>query len=462
MKKAIALLATLVVLTSSAFAQLAPSISGSAETKWGVNLDDETNGFETDASVTVTIPLAAGEAATEGEDAYGAASITGTTITLDLNLTTDDGDYAWGSVDDDQGELIGTGDLGEISAKIDFANGAYVTVGSESDLAANFVDGDKDYWVKPSFDENEGVSLGYATDTMSIELTIANETDGFLHDGNDNTTDEGYVGDTDIIAEDKIVNVDEVTADDTIPTDEDGYFIGATAMYTAGAIFTLDFALATNATGTLLDDADKKTAVGVKVTSSPIDGLTVIVPFDFLTTDAGTAMELLPTVAYTMDALTFGLDFHYMTVAEDVLTANSITATEDYVGTTLNASVAYTLDAGTAKVAVGSDLGEMDSDTNFDVEVSFTADVYNVTADLGNVADFGEMGLDAGFTGVTGLTATLETTLNGDVDFTLDNLNLDFDSAITGLENTVLTVNYSGFSTDDTSGTFYVGAKISL
>jgi hypothetical protein len=59
MKKAIALLAALVVISTTAFAQLAPSISGSAETKWGMNLDDETNGFETSASVTVTVPLTA-------------------------------------------------------------------------------------------------------------------------------------------------------------------------------------------------------------------------------------------------------------------------------------------------------------------------------------------------------------------------------------------------------------------
>jgi len=80
--------------------------------------------------------------------------------------------------------------------------------------------------------------------------------------------------------------------------------------------------------------------------------------------------------------------------------------------------------------------------------------------------------MDFGFTGVEGVTVAVETALSledkapADDDynesFTFDKINVDFDSAITGLENTVVTVNYSGFNTDDAKGTFYVGAKISL
>lgn len=501
MKKAIALLATLVVLTSTAFAQLAPSISGSAETFWGVNLDDETNGFETDTSVTVTIPLSSGSVMTEGEGATGYADITGTSVTLDLNLTTDGTDFdgnddddtvnSWDIDDDDEGFFAGQATLGDISAKIDFANGLYAQIGGHSDVAANLVEGDRDFLdVNPQFNEEEGISFGYAVDTYSVEFTIANETEdgGFNQIGQDDAAGEVLTTLTSIIKEDA-----EQTGDSdetTIAANDDGYVMGATAMYTAGDIFTLDLAFGTDATK---KDADTvQTGIAAKITSVVTEGVTLTVPVDYLTiaydddtTDfTMTAMELLPSIDLVMGAATAGVSFHYINLNMDT------DGFEAYTGTVLAVSGGYTLDAGTAGITLGSSLAETafsmddadtyswdnDAETDMDltVELTWTADVYNVTLDLGDVLledGLNEVGFDAGFTGVEGVTVALETTLvNGDVAFALDNLNVDFDSAITGLENTVLTVNYSGFATDDTEtdgdqdtkGIFYFGATISL
>lgn len=565
MKKAIALLATLVVLTSTTFAQLAPSISGFAETKVGTNLTTDATGIELDSEVTVTVPLFTGEASTEGEGATGSASITGSSLTFTLGLDAfdDDDDFLTDDLNDEDSVLKGT-DV-EISAKIDFANGAYITIGSGSDLEANFVDGDKDYWVKPSFDEEEALSLGFAKDTFSAEITFANELEngGFATEEEDNATDEGYRGDTDVIAEDKIVDVDEVGVDDTLAK-VGGIFFGGKAMYTAGDIFTLDVAFATSETAAKKADKDKKTAFAAKVTTTPMEGLTLTVPFDYLSADAGTAMELLPTVSYTTGALTLGADFHYISVAKefdpgfttdatknatvvagakngvavafipagydqsittidgvDYITKSNSGVLEiaedvdgyvpaddardnvdalkkDYIGQKLNATIGYALDAGVVSLTVGSSLSEMDSDMDLTVKGSFTAPTWSVAFDLDNVmakaadakdavnedlttlriekadaekatsAGMDDIGLDATYSGVTGVSVSLETTLSLDdardnsEAFTLDSLNIDFDSAITGLENTVITVNFSEFDGADAKGIFYVGAKISL
>ncbi len=495
MKKAIALLATLVVLTSTTFAQLAPSISGSAETKWGTNLDDETNGFETDASVTVTIPLAAGEAATEGEGATGVAAITGTTVTLDLNMTTDGNDFrnaddddtasTW---DDDAGSLLGSAILGDISAKIDFANGAYITIGGHSDIETNLVDGPRDFLdVNPDYTEEAGVSLGYAADAYSVEFTIANETEdgGFGRIGQDDALGDDVLTTYTTIIRDEAEQTEE-TGETDVAANDDGYIIGATAMYTAGDIFTLDFAFGTD---TQKVDAEiAMTSVSAKVVSIPMAGVTITLPLDYVTAtyDAAdftmTAMEAMPAVDFASGAITAGLSLHYITLNSDIDDFDA------YVGTRLSVNAGYTLDAGTFGVTVGSALGEtefvmndaddfsydVDADVDMDltVEATWTAATYNVTLDLGNVLaeELGAIGFDAGFTGVPGVTVALETTLNDNEDktFILDNFNVDFDSAITGLENTVLTVNFSGMDNnaadgeDAAKGTFYVGAKISL
>ncbi len=481
MKKAIALLATLVVLTSSAFAQLAPTISGSAETKWGTNLNDETDGFELSTDVTVEIPLVSEESvATEGEGAYGEASITGSTVTLTLGLDSFNDDDAFLNDDVNSADSALKGTDAEISAKIQFGNGAYATIGSDTGLSANFVEGDEELWVNPDFAENDGISLGYINDSMAFEFTVVNEADGYERDGNDDSVDATFEGKTDFIAEDKqelTGSSDETT---TAPTKEDGYFVGATAMYTAGDIFTLDFAFATNSTGSELDDSAKKTGIAVKATSIPMEGLTVVVPFDYLTySDADamkSGMELKPDVAFVAGAITLGLDFHYISVVvSDDLT---------WTGTKLNADVAYALDAGTVKLEVGSNLADnsttlnadMDAyeanDMDFTAKVSFTAATYNVTADFGNVIHedgMDDLGFDAGFTGVPGVAATLETTLSLDEDrdnseaFTLDALNVDLTSELHGVENTTFTVNFSEYDASDAKkGIFYVGAKISL
>ena len=490
MKKAIALLATLVVLTGTTFAQLVPTITGSAETKWGVNLDDERNGFETDASVTVTIPLAAGEAATEGEGATGVAAITGTTITLDLNLTTDDGDYTWGSVDDDQGELIGTGALGDISAKIDFANGAYATIGGHTDIEANLVTGPRDFLdVNGQYGDEAGMSVGFAKDAYSVEFSIANRSEdaGFTPTGADDAHGEVLATLTDIVKEDAEV-VEEIDETES-PATDDGYIMGGKAMYTAGDIFTLDVAFATDSAANNLTAV--KTSVSAKVASTPMEGLTITVPVDYLTLandkdngdNTAVAMEVMPAVDYAAGAVTAGVSFHYITLDYD------IEGMDAYAGTRLAVKGGYTLDAGTVALELGSALGEADVvmttadsmpmwnndadvDTDLTVLASFKAADYSVTADLGDVINadgMDDLGIDATFTGVKGVSVSLETTLSLDDSrdnteaFTLDVFNVNFSEAITGLENTVLTVNFSDFDgSDENKGTFYVGAKISL
>ncbi len=464
MKKAIALLATLVVLTSSAFAQLAPTISGSAETKWGVNLDDKTNGFETSTSVTVKVPVVTSETkASTGEDAFGSASITGPSLSFNFDLDTFNDDGRLRDYTETTGEKdFAKGTDASISAKIDFANGVYATIGNRTGLAANFASGDKNYWVNPTFGEENGVSVGYKNDMLSAELTVANETAGYVRPEVSAKVDATYEGKTDVIADKKIVKTAEVGQVTKAAEDKDGYMVGAKAMYTAGDIFTLDFQMGTSATATL-DATAKKTGVAVKVVSKPMEGLTITVPFDYLMAKDGSAMEALPAVAFSAGALALGLDFHYITVAK----ALASTLSADYTGTKLNANVAYTLDAGTAKVTVGSSLGEMKSDMDFSLKLDWTAAMYNVTLNLNNVIkkDGDKINFNVGVKPVAGVNVAVETTLmDGKTSFALNKLNIDLSSELTTIENTVFTINYSGFKTTTPTamGTFYVGAKISL
>ncbi|QEN05438.1 hypothetical protein EW093_12180 [Thiospirochaeta perfilievii] len=469
MKKAIALLATLVVLTSTTFAQLAPTITGYAETKWGTNLDSEQSGFELDSSVTVTVPLFGSETvATEGEGAYGLAEITGSSLTFTLGLgdMDDDDNFLTDDLNDADSVLKGTD--ADISAKLDFGNGVYATIGSASDITANKVASDDDtYDLAPDFGGEDGISLGYAKDAVAFELTVKNEDNGYVVDNSTDEVDETTTDATDIKKEYGNEDGSDAIPDASSNSTTDAYYMGATASYTAD-MFALSLALGTTATAGDVADADKKTGVAVEAKVMPTETLTITVPFDYFMKDAGTAMELRPTVDATFGALTAGLNLHYITLAKDLLAA-----AEDYTNMTLGATLGYTLDAGALAVTLGSNLGDMDSeDMSLDFAATWTADVYTATVDLGNTMDMDNIGIDFGFTGVEGVTVAVETALSledkapADDDynesFTFDKINVDFDSAITGLENTVITVNYSEFNTGDAKGTFYVGAKISL
>lgn len=86
MKKAIALLATLVVLTTTAFAEATVSVGGTMKTIWGVDLDESQTGFESKVdgfTVTINNPVDKDGKSSEGENVYGEVSVSGIEIYAD-------------------------------------------------------------------------------------------------------------------------------------------------------------------------------------------------------------------------------------------------------------------------------------------------------------------------------------------------------------------------------------------
>lgn len=95
MKKAIALLATLVVLTTTAFAEATVSVGGTMKTHWGVDLDESQTGFKSEVdgfTVTVNNPVDKDSKSSEGEDFYGQVSVSGIEIYADTGWNNGDAD----------------------------------------------------------------------------------------------------------------------------------------------------------------------------------------------------------------------------------------------------------------------------------------------------------------------------------------------------------------------------------
>jgi hypothetical protein len=263
---------------------------------------------------------------------------------------------------------------------------------------------------------------------MSFELTIKNETEGYdRKEVTAKVDDSVTTAKSDVVKEKKGGGSDAVMG----PAEKkDAYVLGVTGSYKMGDLFGISLALGTTETATL-KNADKKTGIAVEVTSKPIEGISVKVPFDFLTKKDGTAMELRPDVQATFGAFNAGLNFHYISVGKKL---NALA--KDYTNMTLGSNFGYTLDAGKATLDVATNLGDKEGeDLSLELKLGWTAATYNVTVDVKNVLakDYMEttgFGIKAGYTGIAGLDVAVETEVK-DGGFKLAKLNIDLKSELT-------------------------------
>ena len=434
MKKAIALLATLVVFTGTTFAQLAPTITASAETKWGVNLDkDNASGFENDVDVTVIVPLT-----TEGaENVTSSSKIALTGVELSIN------------VEDGAAE---ENEEGDIEAKLLFGN-AFVALGNNEGLEFNFADSSMDYYdVHSSSTGFAGINFGYVTDLYNFTVNVNTPTG---YDTDDGTDDEITSTENDLMAE-----VDDETDQYKSVNEDNEYNYGVNVGVTLNDMFNLEVALATKNK----KDVENQMVLGGKVYGTVMDSLTYALPVDYYTNtpdggDALTAMELYPNVSYSKNGITGGLGFYMLTLDKGL---QAEVAENDPV----------TLD-GKAYTHTFKSISNLTDDAEFQIltfNLGYGADMFNVALNseitLTEGSEEQEFTVTADVTPVAGAKLYTEVTYSVDAEKTeLGNVGLELTSALTGIENTVFTIQYEGMvrvDGADEDGIFFVGAKITL
>lgn len=446
MKKAIVLLAAVVVVSTTAFAQLAPTISATAETKWGTDLENGWNGFENDAEINVTIPLT-----TEGKEATTETSSIALTG-VEVSIVVDGDDTEFDPADD-----------GDLSAKLLFG-AAYVELGNKKGTSFNFSDSEDDYFdiQAHSFEGHAGLTFGYETDLFNVAFNV-NSDGGF--DDSAKTSDEQTWDDGDFYKE---VSKETETAKDY--DGKDKYNFGVKGGITASELAKLEFGVATR-------NETKDKAFGAKLYGTAMEGLTYAIPFDYLDTDTNsTSWEFYPTVDYEVSGVKVGLGYYQTNVDKSVKVV-SFDETKKRV---------YKLNESTGKI----EAGYLDGDGNFVkgtyfssvagtenyevqkavINTGYGTDLFNVN--LKTVLTLGdddnqEFKLTADVTPIAGLKAFTEAKHDvDDKETDLVKVGLELTSDLTTIDNTTFTIQYGALDYTDGEctdlGEFFVGAKIEL
>lgn len=417
MKKAIAILSAL-VMTGSLFAETvgAPSISASAETKWGVNLDvDNATGFENSASVTVSIPFNFEAPSAEGK---ADIAVSGVELTYSLNDS-----------------AFSTESTGSVDAKINFGN-AYVVIGTATGVDKNYatsVDVNPYDLTSTDFTGKAGLGLGFANDLFTAELVLAS-------DAGYNTYEKELSSIT--------VGSTAYTKELTSPTTETQYDATNTEnLYNAHAVVTVspadvanvEVAFGSKTRGT---EAMKDYYVGAKLHGTIVEGLTYEVPADVLLENDVTSIELAPTVSFEKDAITVSATYYNVNIDKAVFAATENTKV-DYA----ELSVGYTADL--FNVTLDTLFGDLTTNNTEDTDLYFS--------------------LSTGINPIDGVAITNEVTFDlVSEQFAAPTTKVELTEAFTGINNTTITVAYEGFAAeskakgDNTKGIFYVGAAINL
>ncbi len=437
MRKALLVFALVAFLaTGTVFAELTgvgePTVSGSVSTTFGYDLDDEASGFVNDSSLTLTLPLLDGSMTKGGDDGmYG--EITVDEIGWQLN---NDGFY---DVDEDA-DAQNTSELdASISAKL-VLNDFFVGLG-QPDFDFNNVDIDDSYAVDVNPDaaaDTGGLSLGFMNDLVTFELFLASEGDyrNTLQDGNpasegdDDATDEAPVFDNDIDPDDN---------EDTelfTPNTDNNYVVGGALTLTPmeGVSVPVNFLYDADYSGT-----DALVAFGA-APSLTVGPATIDIPVDYAMIGDITGFEANPAVsADAMENLNIALDFLFgtyenLTVAqvpngvpgEDPIADLSLTVTDS--GAFVE-GLANTVEFSLTNIMDEDATGEMGWDV--DVDTSYT------TGGLMPYVNFGY----------------------GDNEVFDLGVGVEMAAAFTGLENTVMTLDYSVEDLTDKDTEAYANEK---
>jgi hypothetical protein len=175
MKKFFLILMAVALVGSFAFAEVtgveAPTLTGSVTTTFGYDLDDEASGFDNDASVEITVPLAAGSDTHAGSGGVYAEI---TIEDIDISFSTENNhDVDPTAFDADAGDTFETevNYDAEVSAKI--VMGALWIGLNSPDFDFNNVDQEDDDDINMLDVAEDGISVGYATDAFSFAVQIA-------------------------------------------------------------------------------------------------------------------------------------------------------------------------------------------------------------------------------------------------------------------------------------------------
>ncbi len=148
-----------------------PSFSGNAKLSWGIDFGngedaDKSHGFKNEASASVSLPLVSGSKSNGEGDVYAYINLSGISLGLEANMK----------------ESKTTGKVGDVEAKIVFY-GAYITIYNaptmKNSYAHRIMDGDA---FEPGFD-GAGTKIGYANkDIMDLDVGLKFVSNGSWED----------------------------------------------------------------------------------------------------------------------------------------------------------------------------------------------------------------------------------------------------------------------------------------
>lgn len=433
MRKALLVFALVAFLaTGTVFAELTgvgePTVSGSVTTQYGYDLDTEAHGFYNDSSLTVTLPLISGDMTKGGDDGmYG--EITVEDLAVDLR---DDGLY---DVSEDD-TFDATGLSASISAKL-VLNSLFVELGAP-DFEINKVDVDDDYAIDANFWDGDeptfqGAAVGFMNDMVTVVAKIANYNDGFYDAAQDNDTEEIGVHNT------GFQNDMDGGSDDSYTQNNNGYVLGAELTLNPAEGITIPVVFSTDLTA-----ADTFMAIGAAPSIS-MGMLTVDIPFDYVNVSPASGFEVMPSIKYYLteaEGSSVAVDFLYGSYT-DVGTIAYATNTTAYSVTPVNAL---------------ADLSVVFTETETKGFVDNLAATLEVTlADFMDMEDTGSDALpldvdaDASYN-MNGLKPYVNTGYNFQTAILDLGVGVELGAAFTGLDNTVITLDYTNDALVDGEG----------
>jgi hypothetical protein len=389
----------------------AVTLTGSANTTFGIDLNNTATGFETSASATAAFTLIGSQSATKaGEDGlYGEITVSG-----------------FGVTGSNSGMAVSAASA---AAKI-VAGSLYVTIGADPSYASNKaveLDADNSADVAVDADKQHGITIGMTGD-VAFAVKVSSH-DSWVMEGSADASANTYY----------------VKADGTLQVIDDDNPLPAGATLLTAA--TTDAAVDSN-------NADNNYSIGADVSIKLAD-----------------MGSLALAVAYDLPAKKFGLSVGApLTLGPLGLTIGADVVKEDAADMVWDLAAGVKMAAGPASVTVDAYIGTASTDDDVDlkvgVDLSSLADplTLKIAADLFNVFDVINLSVNGAYDlnglkpyasfGIDGLTADTPTMKFG--------IGADLSADFTGIENTKINIDYSNSNLDSDKGIFKVGATISL
>jgi hypothetical protein len=428
MKKTLLILLAITLVGSLGFAELVvggdATVSGSVGVTFGYDLDSGGVGFVNDSDIQIVLPILDGDGGAAGDDGiYGEITVEDIGWEWNLDEVTD-GPYD----SDEDGSTLHA----KISATVYFY-GLYLGLGAPG-YEINKVDVSSDYLVDAKADDSfatGGISLGFMNDLVDVALLISSEND----------YDSTGLDDIDTVDDHVLFNNDndEGTADLDVANLSGNFVFGAklTVDPIDGVTIPLLFLWDPASVGAgFKDDPDQEVVGFGGAPSVELGGLTLEVPFDYLTTLDKVGFEIEPSVAYAlMEGLEVEATFLYGSYTnvdaadiDDTDLSSEGKAGADVVNALTELSVSVT---DTEAFVPGLEwMLEVTMPDITDYLNAKTVDYTDLTVDV-------EASYDAG--GLKPYMSAAYSVAAAEFDL---GLGVELDSVFTGIDNTVITLDY--------------------